>query len=153
MHKSIIELLDGSASTDGIIQFEQPTRSTIKFADIWSRSARLAARLKDLVGSSKSVCGILRAEENAIGTLLACWLAGLDFASLPDRARGMSQIEHDRQIKEIIKLLGCSVMFVRSPDEAIDITEISKITYRDIYESTSERHPLANYTSWVKPCY
>ena len=144
MHKSIIELLDGSASTDGIIQFEQPTRSTIKFADIWSRSARLAARLKDLVGSSKSVCGILRAEENAIGTLLACWLAGLDFASLPDRARGMSQIEHDRQIKEIIKLLGCSVMFVRSPDEAIDITEISKITYRDIYESTSERHPLAS---------
>lgn len=117
MNNSVLDQLDASAAGPGRVYF--PSGEDLAFTDLWAEAHRRAGWVRDYLGGESVVAGVLEPSPECISTLLGCWLAGRCFASLPERARGMSELEYVTQLNELRCLATASIVFMGA-DKSVD---------------------------------
>ncbi|HUY86670.1 MAG TPA: AMP-binding protein, partial [Acidimicrobiales bacterium] len=80
----------------------------------------------------KTFAGVLSSEPECLSVLFGVWLAGCRFASLPDKARGMSDTHYFDQIVDILGLAETDVIFTSDSFGSIDLPGIKHLHYSDI---------------------
>jgi acyl-CoA synthetase (AMP-forming)/AMP-acid ligase II len=103
MSRPLLDYLDRAATTSGRVEFVA-TPSSHAFADLWRVAHRRAAWLTKRMAGSPRIAGVLEPTPESLTTLLAAWLAGKSFVSLPRPGRAMGTNEYLAQIESLLEL-------------------------------------------------
>ncbi len=137
-YQGLIELLDKSSSTDGQVIFADPREQVVRFSEIWKMAHQAGFIMGQDHREGTTVAGILRPNLACIVTLFGAWLAGVRFASLPDRARGMTEAEHAEQIDSILELVGGEFVYESYPGEIGNLSRGVLAPYQGILDKIGE---------------
>jgi acyl-CoA synthetase (AMP-forming)/AMP-acid ligase II len=97
---TLLDQLEGSASTSTCLAFGSVSGEEIRFARIWSDSATSASWFSALLPDGAPVAMVLNASRACITALLGAWRAGLTVLSLPDPTR-MAGATYSALLKQI----------------------------------------------------
>jgi acyl-CoA synthetase (AMP-forming)/AMP-acid ligase II len=108
---SLVDYLEDAASGGGVVHF-MPERDDVRFSDIWRDARRRAGWIRHHLRDESTIAGVMEPSGPCLVTLLGCWLAGRDFASLPRPSRGMDLHVYRVQTAALLELAGTGTLIL-----------------------------------------